>query len=353
MITGAHAEAMAAADRASALAEMLGLPEPARALGYRGFARAYCGDPDGLAEMERAHTLLVEAGAGHAAAILLNNLAIAQYPVMGPARSLATFEEGIAFCEQRGLIEAKRTLEANCPGLLVELGRPEEAVERAGRLAPGFESRGDTYDLIEVRAAELVARVARGEQKPRAEVDWIISSAQTLGATDVAVYALAGAAAALAECAPERAHNLIAALERLPGARENPYYARQLTTTIRTALAADDRALASRLVEGMDQLYPLREHAVVSARAQLAEHAGEHAEAATLYAEAAARWREFGNVPETAYSLLGEGRCLLALARGEAQRALSEAREVFAAIGYAPALRDTASLLGQAAAAAP
>jgi hypothetical protein len=64
MIAGAYAEAMAAADRAATLAEALGLPEPARALGYRGYARAYLGDADGLAEMERAVALLVERGAG-------------------------------------------------------------------------------------------------------------------------------------------------------------------------------------------------------------------------------------------------------------------------------------------------
>jgi predicted ATPase len=39
-IAGAHAEAIASADRARTLAETLGLPEPARALGYRGNRRA-------------------------------------------------------------------------------------------------------------------------------------------------------------------------------------------------------------------------------------------------------------------------------------------------------------------------
>jgi hypothetical protein len=352
-VAGAYAEAIAAADRAQALAETLGLPEPVRALGYRGLARAALGDPDGLTEMERAHSFLVDAGAGRAAALLLNNLAIAQYPVMGPGRSLATFEEGIAFCEQRGLLEAATKLETNCPGLLVELGRPGEAVERAGRLGPVLESSGATWDLIEVRAAELAIRTARGEQVPRAEIDWIISSAQELDSADLAVYALAVAAVALADAAPERSHDLIAELERLPGTRETPYSTRQVPMVLRTVLAANDLALANRLLEGLDPLYPLREYALLSARAQLAEHAGEHADAASLYAEAAARWREFGNVPETAYALLGEGRCLLALARPEAQPPLHEARDLFAAIGYTPALRDTESLLEQAAAPAP
>ncbi len=112
-VSGAYVEAIAAADRAVALAETFDLPEPARALGYRGYARFYLGHPNGVAEMERALAVLVERGAGRDAAILQNNLAIARYPLEGPVRSLAEFEEGIAFCEQRGLAESAAQLEAN------------------------------------------------------------------------------------------------------------------------------------------------------------------------------------------------------------------------------------------------
>ena len=134
-LAGAYGEAIAAAERALALSETLGLPEPARVVAVRGCARAFLGDRDGLAEMERALPLLVEQGAGRDAASLQNNLSIARYPLQGPARSLADLEQGIAFCEQRGLAEVAAALEADCPGLLVELGRPEQALERAGALA--------------------------------------------------------------------------------------------------------------------------------------------------------------------------------------------------------------------------
>ena len=155
-IGGAYAEAIAAADRARALAETLGLPEPARALGYRGYARVWLGDADGLAEMERALALLVERGAGRDAAILQNNLAIARYPLQGPARALADFEEGIAFCEQRGLAEPAAVLEANCPRLLAELGRPERGA-RARRPARR-RRRGERRHVLADRAARGRAR---------------------------------------------------------------------------------------------------------------------------------------------------------------------------------------------------
>jgi len=59
----------------------------------------------------------------------------------------------------------------------------------------------------------------------------------------------------------------------------------------------------------------------------------------------AQRWRQFGDVPELAYALLGQGRCLVALGTPGAAGALSEARELFSAMGYAPALDETAALL--------
>jgi len=83
----------------------------------------------------------------------------------------------------------------------------------------------------------------------------------------------------------------------------------------------------------------------------IAEFGGDHTDAASLYAEAARRWHEFGNVPERAYALFGQGRCLLALNRPEAERPLREAHDLFAAMGYKPALLETEALLEQVTAA--
>ena len=127
----------------------------------------------------------------------------------------------------------------------------------------------------------------------------------------------------------------------------NSYYARQLAATLRTALAAGDPALAKRLAGGLQARYPLDEHALCAAQALLVEHTGDHAVAATLYAEAAARWRQFGNVLEHAHALLGEGRCLLALADPAAEQPLRQAAELFNSMSYRPALAETEALLEQ------
>jgi class 3 adenylate cyclase/tetratricopeptide (TPR) repeat protein len=59
-LSAAYPEALVAADQAIQLAARLDLPEPARALGFRGAARAYLGEPQGMAEMRRALQLAVD-----------------------------------------------------------------------------------------------------------------------------------------------------------------------------------------------------------------------------------------------------------------------------------------------------
>ena len=57
-------------------------------------------------------------------------------------------------------------------------------------------------------------------------------------------------------------------------------------------------------------------------------------------------------MPERAYALLGQGRCLRALSERRAEEPLREARELFASMGYTPALAETEALLGESEAAA-
>jgi hypothetical protein len=115
---------------------------------------------------------------------------------------------------------------------------------------------------------------------------------------------------------------------------------------VRIALAAGDPELATRLVNALEPLYPLHEHALCAARAALTEAGGKPAAAAARYAEAAERWRGFGNRVELAYALLGHGRCLVALARPEVSEPLREARELFASFGYSSALAEADALSG-------
>ena len=182
---GEHDKAIVAADLALALAETLGLPEPARALARRGFSRAFLGDPDGLADMERALPIFIEHGAGNEAAYLQNNLAIARYPLQGPARSLADFEEGLPSPKSVAWPPGRND-GGRLPRPARELGRPEEALERAGRLAAAVEARGGTWVLTWVRALELATRLARGDSEGASGIaDWLVEAALTQATPDI------------------------------------------------------------------------------------------------------------------------------------------------------------------------
>jgi hypothetical protein len=156
----------------------------------------------------------------------------------------------------------------------------------------------------------------------------------------------------LAQGHREQASALLVELEQIDGIGADAYYASVLPGLVRTAGALRQPELAMRLVDGVEPQTPLFEHALCAARAQLAEAAGDEAEVAALYAEAAERWREFGNMPERAYALLGQGRRLAILGKPEAEEPLSAAREVFASLGYKPGLAEVDGLLGSPAAAA-
>jgi hypothetical protein len=239
-------------------------------------------------------------------------------------------------------------LEANRPGLLAELGRMSEALDDCGRFIRTVGDRGDVYTLVEVRSLEVGCRLSRGEQVSASEVTWLIETARKIGTIDILVMGLsAAAAAALANAQPKDACSLLSELGGWQGSRATPYYARGLPGMVRTALGAGDRGLAERLAEGIVLRNPLNESALCASRAALREHAAEHHEAAMLYAEAAERWRTFGNVPECAYALLARGRSLMALRERAADQPLYEARDLFVSMGYKPALMETDALLGE------
>ncbi|MCX6363551.1 MAG: hypothetical protein NTW58_05170, partial [Actinobacteria bacterium] len=107
--------------------------------------------------------------------------------------------------------------------------------------------------------------------------------------------------------------------------------------------------LAEVLMEGVEPIYPLGDYALIAARAILDEHAGRRADAAAGFADAAARWHEFGVPYEEAQALCGEARCLVALGRApQAAAPLAAARVIFERLGARPALFETDRVLESA-----
>jgi class 3 adenylate cyclase/tetratricopeptide (TPR) repeat protein len=347
-----YRDAIAPAEQALRIAAEIGLAEPARALGYRGAARANLGERDGLEDMRRALALAIEQGRGRDAAVLHNNLAGAIWAYEGPKAALAACQEGLDFCERRGIAEFTLGIAAMRLTFLAASDDPELVLVEAEPLVARLEA---TSDVVEARSVQLRLLTQRGEHGPAlvAAAEAIVATARESGESQLMSMAFAAAAELLlAQGRPEQARALLAELEHVSNIRADAYFAVHLPELVRTALTAKDRALAVRLADGVEPVTPLAEHALCACSAQLAEAAEEHAEGAALYAQAAERWREFGNVPERAYALLGQGRCLSALGDASVKGPLLEARELFASMGYKPALADTEALLGQDEAAA-
>ena len=350
ILASRYPQGLAAAERALALGAELGLPEPAFALHWRGLARCELGDADGVDDVRRALQLALEQGQGRETAVIYGNLAWVIWFYQGPQAALDAYGEGIVFCERRGITEVTLHMRGGSLSLLAELGQTEQALAEAGPLADRLQTAGD-IDHVTTRALQLRLLAERGTPQHAPAPDELVTAARDMGlAGFIAVAFAAAAQLLLAQRQPEQAQTLLHELDQLTAVRTE--LGSELPSVLRVALALDDATLAERLAAGTEPTTPLREHALASAHAQLAEAAGDHTAAAELYQQAAERWRQFGNVPERAYALLGQGRCLATLGKPEAEARLREARDLFTTLAYQPALAESRALLGESEAAA-
>ena len=331
--------------RALELAEELGLPSPARTLGYHGCARAWLGDIGGIDEMRQAIALAVEAGQGHEALIHQANLAFALANFEGPGAGLQVTRAAIVFGQARGMdIDWLTSLQLR---LLFDVGEFDEALTVAAGIVESSPTEA-AAELILARATQARILILRGHAAQVADqLDWLETASRETGGWGFMFAGLSSAAQArLALGQADIAAALLRELCDLPNANENTDPA-----LMRVALATGDRQLVERFFEHSEPRAPASEHAVVAALAVLAEANGDHQAAANGYADAAHRWEAFGGVPEQAFALLGQGRCLLVQRHPkEANLPLLQAREIFQKLQAAPALAETDLLLQQATA---
>jgi hypothetical protein len=177
-----------------------------------------------------------------------------------------------------------------------------------------------------------------------AHLDWLVETVRRTGIPERAYFGLAASASARAALGERQA--AVALLHEIAGLTESLHLAVLLPSMVRTALSCADPELAERLVADMTPRTPYAEHALVAARAAIAEAARDLESAVERYTDAAERWEAFGHLLEQAFALLGQGRCLLALSRaGEGAEVLRSAREVFASLGARPAVEEIDDLL--------
>ena len=340
------ADAISAAQVALQVASELGLPEPAHALGQLGAARAYLGNTQGLEDMRRALALAIDQGRARDAAILHNNLAMVTWEYEGPLLALDLCRDGMAFCARRGIAEVALFIDAMRLTLLAASGRSDEALADAEAIAALAENANDATSLIEALSVQLTLRGELGQQVPQIAVDKLVGGARATGQPAMMTMALAAATRlATAEGQLARAKALLEELDRTNGTRDDPYYAARLPGLVRDATEIGEPSLASRLVAGIEPRTPLQRNALAASHAALDEQTGDRPRAAASYLKAASHWRDFGDIPELAYALLGWGRCLMAFDTAQGRAPLREAHELFESMGYIAALLESANLL--------
>jgi tetratricopeptide (TPR) repeat protein len=238
--------------------------------------------------------------------------------------------------------------------MLYDLGRWDEVLEATARVLAFVGSATGQLRLVALPyTAQVLVRRGRTSEAA-ALVEEFVPLAR--GARDAQVLVPALAVAALVEQAGGNlgaAVGFVDEVEQATRGISDFHRARFLDELAAIYIEAGELDAARMFVDSIRMTFGRAGHAVVGARALLAE-ADENPKAALpLFEEAAKRWTEYGSVLGRGLSLLGSARCLLALGRSTAATpVLHEARDIFATLGAAPALAQVDALLGDQPAAA-
>jgi tetratricopeptide (TPR) repeat protein len=261
---------------------------------------------------------------------------------------MAVCEDGIDFAERRGLSEAAMWMRASTIGMLLDLGRWEEAVTLADEAIAWDLAHGGDYLAIGCRryvtlvlawqgdliaARDLARRVL-----PRArEIDDLQQLVPALVNSALVEHASGDHPAALALV--EEAAKLTA--DRAGGRR---FLGQHQADMVRIA-AAPAPALAKSLIDDAEATATRYRLTATTAQAVLTEATGDPEHAAALYAEAAAGWTTYHHVLEHALTLLGQGRCLAQLGRPDAEQVLRVAHQHLKTLGARPTAAEAKKLL--------
>jgi hypothetical protein len=272
------------------------------------------------------------------------NYSFYSFEILGSQAALDACREGLDSARRRGDQAAALEFRTGLIQRQYFSGEWDQALQEIEALERSLEEARATTDLCLVRAVQAAILAARGESgEVSTFAEWLAEQGRRSEYPWIAAYALtAGSTFHLQRGHPEVAAELI----REVGSQHLREYVELAPTLVRTALDAGLPDLAAFLVEELAPLSPLCEHSQATCQALLAEARGEQEAASDGFADAAARWHDFGVPYEEAQALLGQGRCLLTLGKAdEAGEPLTGAHEIFERLGAKPALTEVDDLL--------
>jgi class 3 adenylate cyclase/tetratricopeptide (TPR) repeat protein len=346
MYDGDPAAAIEMLDRCLALATELGMPTPARVLGFRGNGRAQLGDAGGIQEMYRAVELATAAGQGREAIVEKINISnwLASYE--GPHRALELAREAIADAQQRGLLMLAFGMRRILGQYLYQSGDYDAALQVFDELAEDAGTGASSLGSVPYRI-----RAVRGAI-PEAECDAILDDFEEMARPEFAITSQPVRIAGYAWLCWSlgRRERALAALRDLASCLEggDRLVEEAVNVDVLTRIARDagDLQLARRLVARAGMPYPAAQAELIAARAVIAERSEDEGlqAALVLYRDAADRFASLGLPLEEANARVGMARCLIGLGRtDESQEPIAVAGAVAARLGSLPLAADIAA----------
>jgi tetratricopeptide (TPR) repeat protein len=334
-------EALDTSNKALAIAEELGLKGfESRALQYHGIARVELGDDRGFDDIRRGLELGREIADLPSVAFAFSNLGT--LTLTRSAREAATvYDEGVDFCERRGMRGSVMWLRSERTWILYDLGRWDEILREVEKVEGWSRDVEPGYVSLIALPQKALVLLSRGQLDGAAPlVEEFLPRARKAKDPQVLQPALTAAAVlAVARGEPAGATALVREAETNARSTAPLHHMRYLPQLAAVAVAADAMDAVRALLQLDESVVGGMVRSLNAARAICVEATGEAEAALTLYERAADEWAEHGSVPEQARSLFGAGRCLLALGRPhEAASRLHEARELYQGLGATPSV---------------
>jgi class 3 adenylate cyclase len=326
------------AERALTAAEAVGDQMSAGlAITVRGQARAMSGDRGGIDDLESSLALLLEIGSTIWTPMAMFILADSTLIWDGPQAAAELFTNAIDHSARIGAPGSEMWARGENVWRLADEGSWDELLVEADRVLVWGTDHDQVQHILSVAPHKARVLAMRGDTVGAREVMiGIVEHARR--ARDPQVLAPTLATSALIELLDGNAG---AAHERLDelGADARSCWA-PTAEICRLLIALGAHVDARSIADGVTRGPPRLTNAVPSARAMLAEAAGDHAAAADHYQDAAARWRTYGHALELAHALAGYARCLTVLGHpGDATARSDEATSIFRElVGDSPGL---------------
>jgi tetratricopeptide (TPR) repeat protein len=334
-VSGHLEEAIDWAERSLELSSRLGAEHlRPRALSYRGVARSFRGDLDGVNDLEEALRIAESLGLARESVMPLLILAEIAWSTRGPDSAMEVAGRAEHLANQRGLGEIAIASRTTRLGPLFDLGRWDELIDLAGDVIEWSAGTGAGYEVVSAQPWAAQVLLLRGKlEEASVAAAHFMKPAREVGDPQVLIPAAVAAGwVALAEGRTDEAAHLIEEVDR--AADVSAWYREHfLADLVRLCAGIGNLAAAERLVDLANAFTDRHRLSLATARAVLHEAKGELDPATEAYLDAAEGWASYGHVFEAARARLGAGRCLATTDAAEAAPHLEGAREAFSHLG--------------------